>query len=273
MPNNVKAMLDDIINRTDNSYPKDKGPVYDKNTVGAEITHTNYPVTTFDSGKFKEKMSLYVLHDLVDAMMADDTADLNGMIDESIMKHIKDQYDGSCYSYLCNARDRLQSPLFRDIVQEVDDITADIEGELEETKDKDAVSDKIVEINVQVLLKDVTNYDDFRKKLKEAVSKKLIDDVYGVVTKKNDAPVFEDLDEELQAKDADDVAAEKEEDITEESVILRLTGAIVTEYAMNKTPITTEEGSDRAVIEFCLHQLDMCTKNKPKVSMWQRHKM
>lgn len=273
MPNNVKAMLDDIINRTDNSYPKDKGPVYDKNTVGAEITHTNYPVTTFDSGKFKEKMSLYVLHDLVDAMMADDTADLNGMIDESIMKHIKDQYDGSCYSYLCNARDRLQSPLFRDIVQEVDDITADIEGELEETKDEDAVSDKIGEINVQVLLKDVTNYDDFRKKLKEAVSKKVIDDVYGVVTKKNDAPVFEDLDEELEAKDADDVAAEKEEDITEESVILRLTGAIVTEYAMNKTPITTEEGSDRAVIEFCLHQLDMCTKNKPKVSMWQRHKM
>ena len=42
MPNNnVKAMLDDIINRTDNSYPKDKGPVYDKNTVGAEIKQTN----------------------------------------------------------------------------------------------------------------------------------------------------------------------------------------------------------------------------------------
>jgi hypothetical protein len=270
MPSDTKSLIDDIIHNTDNSYPAGKGPVYDKDTVGAEITQNNYPVQTFDKGKFREKLSLYVLKDLISAMMADDVADVDGMVDASIMRHIKDDYNGSCYSYLCDARDRTKSPLLSDIIQEVDDATDDKEKELEETKDDDNLAG---EINIAVMLKDVTNYEDFRKKLKEAVSKKVIDDVYGVVTKKNDAPVFEDLDEELQAKDADDVAAEKEEDITEESVILRLTGAIVTEYAMNKTPITTEEGSDRAVIEFCLHQLDMCTKNKPKVSMWQRHKM
>lgn len=277
MPNNnVKAMLDDIINRTDNSYPKnqDKGPVFKKDTVGATVTHNNYPVQTFDSGKFKEKLSLYVLHDLVNAMMADDTADLNEMIDESIMKHINTQYDGSCYGYLCNARDRLQSPLFRDIVQEVDDVTAETEEKLEETKDDSTLNG---DIDILFLLKDVTNYDEFREKLKKAVSDKVVNDVYGVVTKRNDAPVFDDLDDELDKQDADEAGKEdakkEEEDVTEESVILRLTGAIVTEYAMNKTPITTEEGSDRAVIEYCLHQLDMCTKNKPKVSIWQRHKI
>lgn len=271
MANDVKALLDDIISNTDNSYPKDNGPIMKKTSVGTTITQNNFHPQTFDAGKFKEKLSLYVLHDLVDAMMADDTADLNEMIDESIMKHIKDQYNGSCYGYLCNARDRLGGGLFRDIVQEVDDITEETEDTLEETKDDESLGG---EINIKLLLKDVTNYDEFREKLKKAVSEKVVNDVFGVVTKSNDAPIFDDLDEELEKKDKDDVREEKEsEDITEESVILRLTGAIVSEYAVNKTPISTEEGMDRAVIEYCLHQLDICTKNKPKVSIWNRHKM
>ena len=70
MPNNVKDMLDSIINNTDNSYQKnDKGPAFKANTVGATVTSNNFHPQTFDSGKFKEKLSLYVLHDLVDAMM------------------------------------------------------------------------------------------------------------------------------------------------------------------------------------------------------------
>jgi hypothetical protein len=274
MANDVKNILDSIIDDTDNSYPKGKGPVFDKDTVGATYTRTNYTPQTFDAGKFKEKLSLYVLHDLVSAMMHDEVTDLDNMIDSSIMKHIQNDYDGSCYGYLCAARDRLKSPLLADVVQEVDDATEDAKNELEDTKDDDAVAG---EINIAVLLKDVTDYDEFREKLKKAVSDKVVNDVYGVVTKRNDAPVFDDLDDELDKQDADEAGKEdskkEEEDVTEESVILRLTGAIVTEYAMNKTPITTEEGSDRAVIEYCLHQLDMCTKNKPKVSIWQRHKI
>jgi len=267
MPNNVKDMLDSIINNTDNSYPADKGPAIKKDTVGATITANNFHPQTFDSGKFKEKLSLYVLHDLVDAMMADDTAGLDEMVDKSIMKHINDNYDGSCYGYLCAARDRLKSPLLTGVIQEVDDITEETEDKLTETKDDDTLAG---EINIQLLLKDVTDYDTFREKLKDAVSKKVVDDVYGVVTKSNDAPVFDDLDEELEKKDQDDV--KKEEDVTEESVIMRLTGAIVTESAIESKRISTEDAMDQAIVEYCLHELDMCFKSTPKTSFWDSHK-
>lgn len=266
MANNVKAMLDSIINNTDNSYPADKGPAMKKDTVGATITSNNFHPQTFDSGKFKEKLSLYVLRDLVDAMMADDTAGLDEMVDKSIMKHINDNYNGSCYGYLCAARDRLKSPILSGVIQEVDDITEETEDKLAETKDDDTLAG---EINIQLLLKDVTDYDTFREKLKEAVSKKVVDDVYGVVTKSNDAPVFDDLDEELEKKDKDDV--KKEEDVTEESVIMRLTGAIVTESAIAGSPISTDEGMEQAIVEYCLHELDMCFKATPKTSFWQSH--
>ena len=205
-------------------------------------------------------------------MMADDTAGLDEMVDKSIMKHINDNYDGSCYGYLCAARDRLKSPLLAGVVQEVDDITEETEDKLEETKDDDTLAGNI---NIQVLLKDVTNYDEFRDKLKDAVSKKVVDDVYGVVTKSNDAPVFDDLDEELDKKNDEDLQEEKEkkeEDVTEESVIMRLTGAIVTEHAIAKDPITTDEGMDQAIVEYCLHELDMCFKARPKTSFWDSHK-
>lgn len=272
MPNNVKDMLDSIINNTDNSYQKnDKGTAFKANTVGATVTSNNFHPQTFDSGKFKEKLSLYVLHDLVDAMMADDTEGLDEMVDKSIMKHINDNYDGSCYGYLCAARDRLKSPILAGVVQEVDDITEETSEELEENKDDDTLAGNI---NIQVLLKDVTDYDTFRDKLKDAVSKKVVDDVYGVVTKRNDAPVFDDLDEELEKQDKDEVqekAAAEEEDVTEESVIMRLTGAIVTEHAIAKDPISTDEGMDQAIVEYCLHELDMCFKAKPKTSFWQSH--
>lgn len=269
MANDVKNLLDSIIDNTNNSYPVGggKGPVYDKDTVGAYNTHNNFHPQTFDKGKFKEKLSLYVLHDLVGAMMHDETSDLDGMIDESIMRHIKNNYNGSCYSYLCNARDRLKSPLLADVIQEVDSKTDEVEDELEQTKDDDSLAG---EINIAVLLKDVTDYEDFRKKLKEQVSKKVVDDVAGVITQRNDAPVFPDLDEELEKKDADDVT---EEDNTQESVILKLSGAIVTEAAIEKINMSTEEGLNRAIVEYCLNEMDYLFKADPKVSMYARYKI
>ena len=153
-------------------------------------------------------------------------------------------------------------------------MTAEMDEDLFENKDE-AVLDN-GEINVKVLLKDVIDYDTFRDKLKDAVSKKVVDDVYGVVTKRNDAPVFDDLDEELEKKDKDEVqeksAEKQEEDVTEESVIMRLTGAIVTEHAIANDPITTDEGMDQAIVEYCLHELDMCFKARPKTSFWNSHK-
>lgn len=266
MANDVKDLLNSIIDDTNNSYPAGgKGPVYDKETVGAYNTHNNYPTLTFDKGKFKEKLSLGVLHDLVGAMMHDETTDLDNMIDESIMRHIKDNYNGSCYGYLCNARDRLKSPLLADVIQEVDDETEEVEKEIEDTKDEEVAG----EINIAVLLKDVTNYEDFRNKLKDQVSKKVVDDVAGVITQRNDAPVFPDLDEELKKQDADDF--DKEDDTTTESVILKLSGAIVTEAAIAKNPISTEEGLNRAIVEYCIYEMDYLFKSNPKANIFAKY--
>jgi uncharacterized protein (UPF0262 family) len=279
MPNDVKNLLDSIIDDTNNSYPAGgKGPVYDKETVGAYNTHNNFHPQTFDKGKFREKLSLYVLHDLVGAMMHDETTDLDNMIDESIMRHIKNNYNGSCYSYLTNARDRLKSPLLADVIQEVDAKADDVEEELEETKDEDVLSG---DIDIKTLLKDVTDYDDFREKLKDQVSKKVVDDVAGVITQRNDAPIFPDLDEKLNKQDADEVADEEkaaeegmmDEDHTTESVILKLTGAIVTEAAINKVSMSTEEGMNRAVVEYCLNEMDYLFKADPKVNMYARYRI
>ena len=275
MPNDVKNLLDSIIDDTNNSYPAGgKGPVYDKETVGAYNTHNNFHPQTFDKGKFREKLSLYVLHDLVGAMMHDETTDLDAMIDDSIMRHIKNNYNGSCYSYLTNARDRLKSPLLADVIQEVDAKTDEVEEELEETKDEDTLN---FEINIKDLLKDVVDYDDFREKLKDQVSKKVVDDVAGVITQRNDAPIFPDLDEKLNKQDADEVADEEKaaegEDHTTESVILKLTGAIVTEAAINKVSMSTEEGMNRAVVEYCLNEMDYLFKADPKVNMYARYRI
>lgn len=265
----VKSLLDSIIDNTDNSFQNHRGPVFDKDTVGTTITRNTYHPQTFDSGKFREKLSLYVLHDLVTAMMHDETNDLDGMIDSSIMRHIHDDYsNGSCYGYLCNARDRLKSPLVADIIQEIDDKTDEVKDGLNDTKDEDLMNG---EIDVKELLKDVKDYDEFRDKIKDNVSKKVVNDVANVITQRNDAPVFDDLDNELQKKDKDDV--KEENDATQESVIFKMCGAIVTESAINKERISTEEGLNRAIVEYCINQMDFLFKANPKVPIYSKYKI
>ena len=262
MANDIKSLLDSIIDDTNNSFQKKNDIVVKNNSVGAVHHHNNFHPVTFDAGKFREKLSLYVLKDLICAMMHDETTDLDGMIDESIQRHIHDDYNGTCYGYLCNARDRLKSPLIGDIIQEIDDKTEDVEDALNNTKDADLMNG---EIDTKELLKNVDNYDTFRDKLKEQVSKKVVDDVSGVITQRNDAPVFDDLDEELTKTDKDDV--------TNESVILRICGSIVTESAIAKKPISTEEGLNKAIVEYCIAEMDYLFKADPKVSIYAKYKI
>ena len=262
MANDIKALLDSIIDDTNNSFQKKNDIVVKNNSVGAVHHHNNFHPVTFDAGKFREKLSLYVLKDLICAMMHDETTDLDGMIDESIQRHIHDDYNGTCYGYLCNARDRLKSPLIGDIIQEIDDKTEDVEDELNDTKDEDLMNG---EIDTAELLKDVPDYDTFRDKLKEQVSQKVVEDVSGVIEQRNDAPVFDDLDKELEKTDANDV--------TNESVILRICGSIVTESAIAKKPISTEEGLNQAIVEYCIAEMDYLFKADPKVSIYAKYKI
>lgn len=242
----IKNLLDSIIDNTDNSYT---GKCSEPSSIPENPRGGSHLPQTFDSGKFREKLSLYVLHDLVSAMMHDETKDLDDMIDSSIMRHITNDYHGTCYGYLCHSRDRLKSPLIGDIIQELEDKTAEVEKEVKDTKDEEGLKSTI---NIDEILKNVTNYEEFRDKLKDAVSDKVVKDVTDVVTKRNDAVVFDDLDDELDAKKADDINPEN----TNESVILRICGAIVTEAAIHKQPISTEEGFNKAVVEYCIDEMD-----------------
>lgn len=245
--NDIKNLLDSIIDNTDNSYKQGISIPDNSGSINARGT-SNLP-RTFDSGKFREKLSLYVLHDLVSAMMHDETKDLDDMIDESIIRHINDDYHGTCYGYLCQSRDRLKSPLIGDIIQEVEEKTTEVKNELETTKDDGIKSD----VDINEVLNNVTDYDEFRNKLKKVVSDKVVKDVTDVITKRNDAVVFDDLDEELELKKSNDTDNGIN---TNESVILRVCGVIVTEAAINKKPISTEEGINKAIVEYCIDEMD-----------------
>lgn len=246
----IKNLLNDIIKDTDNSYK----------TTAEKMNDDSYETASFDKAKFREKISMFVLKDIVSAMMHDETADLELMIDSSIEKHIADNYGGSCYGYLTNARNSLKSPIIGNIIQEIDNKTQKVSDQICAKKDS-SVGDAI---DVKDILDGVENYDDLRQKIKDQVSKKVIDDVTGVITSSNDAPVFDDIDEKLAKTD-------DENDVTSESVILNMTSAIVIEYATEhiKTgeTMSVEDGVNQAIVEYCICEMDKLFKQIPKVNM------
>ena len=284
----IKDLLDDIIKDTDKSYEdKHKAP---------EESHYE----KFDRVNFREKLSLYVLRDLISAMMHDDTKDLDGMIDQSIMRHINTNYGGSCYDYLKSSCEKLQSPLIGDIIMEINDQCDKVEQEVCLTKDPRVIEEAA--LKTKELLKNCDNYEEFRQNLMNKVSKDIVEDVTNVVVNGNEAPVFDDLDASLNKKSKEDKEKEKKEsekkeenqdenatpqtqdqqpnqssetpaDTTRtESVILKMCESIVTEsYVKEHKKMTSEEGLNRAIIEYCLVQMDGLFKQNPKQDGFDRY--
>ena len=255
----IKSMLDSIIDGANNKFP---------NTVNSTI-HQNPGVDmpqTFDAGKFREKLSLYVLKDIICAMMHDETKDLDCMIDQSIMNHINNDYKTTCYGYLCKSRDQLNSPSLSDIIQEIDQKTMTVQSKVVDRQDDSFTADAE---NLKEELKNIDNYDELRERLKEVVSNKVVNDVAKVVTQSNDAPVFDDLDEKLAEKKDDKLKTDEE--TTNESVILRMSGQFVSEAAMAGKPISTEEGMNRAIIQYCLNEMDYLFKLDPSMRGMSRY--
>ena len=255
----IKSMLDSIIDGANNKFP---------NTVNSTI-HQNPGVDmpqTFDAGKFREKLSLYVLKDIICAMMHDETKDLDGMIDQSIMRHIHDDYNTTCYGYLCKSRDKLNSPILSDIVQEIDSKTMTVQMKVVDRQDDSFTADAE---NLKEELKNIDNYDELREKLKEIVTNKVVNDVAKVLTQSNDAPVFTDLDDKLAEKKENKLKTDEE--TTNESVILRMSGQFVSEAAMAGKPISTEEGMNRAIIEYCMNEMDYLFKMDPSMRGLSRY--
>jgi CO dehydrogenase/acetyl-CoA synthase beta subunit len=154
-------------------------------------------------------------------------------------------------------------------------------------------------LKTKELLKNCDNYEEFRRLLTDNVSKKIVDDVTNVVVNGNEAPVFDDLDESLNKKSKEDKAKEAKEEeqkeeenstpttqdqqpnqssetpndqIKSESVILKMCEAIVTEsYVKQHKKMTSEEGLNRAIIEYCIVQMDGLFKQNAKQDGFDRY--
>lgn len=254
----VKSILDAIIDGANNKFP---------NTVNSTM-HQNMGVKepqTFDAGKFREKLSLYVLKDIICAMMHDETKDLDGMIDQSIMRHIHDDYGCTCYDYLCKSRDKLNSPILSDVIQEIDEKTMSIQSKVVDKQDDSGVAN---EDNLKEELLNVDNYDQLRQQLKEIVSKKVVDDVSKVITQSNDAPVFDDLDKKIvEKKQTKEELPLEAEDTTNESTIIKMTGMIVAEGAGYGYTIASEDAMNAAIIEYCICEMDYLFKMDPSMAI------
>lgn len=307
MAKNIKGLMDDIIKDTDKRYSEDDG--YEK----------------FDKEGFRERLCMFVLRDIIDAMMAHDTKDLDGMIDDSIMQHIHDDYKGTCYGYLCKSRDKCKSPMLADIIQEIDEKVNEVAQECSLTKNEPVLESA----EVKKMLEGVEDYDSFVEKLASEVSQKVVDDVAGLLTDGGaKAPSFSDLDDKIELKPAgavedteapaneaepteetpaateepvenpeenkegatEEPEVKKEEDTSAaadvapdtasapeastdeapeisatESVILTMCGNIVLESAMNGVKMPTEEGLERAIVQFCLAEMDRLFKQPSNI--------
>ena len=241
--NDIKSKLDAIINNS--TYGADS-------SIGAPDTDAKNFSTgmTFraDKNLIREKLSLNVLSDIIHAMMHDETTpDLDRMIDDRIMNHIKNDYKGTCSSYLCKAYDNTKDDMIANIIQEIEDKTDETVEKLENPDDNS-------EIDTNSLLAGVTDYEELRQRLKDEVSKKVVNDVAKVILQKDDAPKFDGIDDKLKKIDDDNAV--------KESAIVTMSGAIVVEYALKGEQISTEDSLNMAIVEYCINQMDWLFKQK-----------
>jgi len=256
----IKSMLDSIIDGANNKFPNNVNSTIHQNPGTAMPS-------TFDAGKFREKLSLYVLKDIICAMMHDETKDLDGMIDQSIMDHVRNDYNCTCYDYLCKANGKLNSPVLSDIIQEIDEKTMTVQSKVVDRQDDSTTADAET---LKEELKNIENYDELRERIKEVVSKKVVNDVAKVISQSNDSPVFSDLDEKL-AERKTSKPEEVSDEATNESFILRATAHFVSEAYYAGKPITQEEGMERAIVEFCLAEMDYLLKLDPAATHMSRY--
>lgn len=264
MADDVKNMLDDIINRTNKSYPASAANVTDGN-LGA-IHKINTP-TTFDKGAFKEKLSMYVLKDIIQAMMVDDTSDLDNTIDTAIMRHMKDDCGCGCYDYLKNAKHRLKSDLIGDIIQEIDDAADKTAAKVAVTKDPSVAND----VDVKNILENVENYEDFTKLMAEKTTNQVVEQMKNVLKDSNAAPTFDG--DELDNKLGEGTKKMSTNDSVNESSIMKIYSTIIYEsYVDGQPTISSDMGMEMAFIEYCIDQIDHAFMATPKRPLMARYR-
>lgn len=240
----IRNLIDNIISDTRNSSEPEYVNKFGNNPVG------------FDKGAFREKLSMFVLKDVISAMMADQTQNLDEVIDKAVVRHLSRDFNKStCYDYLVGAMKSCNSPVIGSIIQEIDDTVEETAKKVEETGDTTIETG----IDKKELLKNVENYEELRERLKKKVSEQVVNDVAGVITKGNDAPKFDNIDDKITNIDSSDIATE--------SVILQMCGNIVIEHATEyKERLSVEDGINYAIVEYCIAEMDELFKMNPTVN-------
>lgn len=241
------------------------------NATTTVVNPSNVNVS-FDKDKEKNKLAFGVIKDMTKAMMADDVPD-ESMVDASIMDHIQNDYKSTPFGYLNDAKNRLKSPLLESLVEAIEDTVIQEEADFKEkgyVSDNHKISSDILEGN--------PDYQTFRDKLAKETSNMVVNDVAGELLKSNQAPDFSNIDNKIKPVSKNEAAPEGgEEPVTEEeqelpttpveenmqteSAIINMSQTIVTEsYAAGK-PMTTEQGMEKAICEYCVQQLCFLLKD------------
>lgn len=234
---------------------------------------------TFDKDAVKEQLAFGIIKDMTKAMMHDEKLSNEKMLDDSIMDHVSNDYKGTCFGYLNDAKKRLKSPLLEDIIEKIEEYAIMEEADF---KEKGYVADNH-KINTDIL-KDNPDYKTFREKLTKETSNMVVEDVANAITKSQDTPVFNvddkikpvSSEEELKDETGEGPAtiSEEEQELqtapvedfanVSESAILTMTGTIVSESYANGSPMTTEQGMEKAICEYCVQQLCFLFKDTSK---------
>lgn len=224
-------------------------------------------VVTPDINDEKNKQSLAVLSDVVHAMMNDDTAGYDEKIDEAIDKHCRNDVKCTPYGYIKRAQMSCGSPLLGDIIQEIDKRAECAAGKME----------NISEANKIVLIKSLPfennpEYDELRGRINEAVTKKIVSDVKKEYDKSKETPSFknsvvDDIETVANSIGGTEETSkevgptEQSEGVSESAIIMRSSQLIQESYrSLNDTPISFEEATETAIIEFCIEQMDQLFK-------------
>lgn len=236
------------------------------NATTSVVNPSNVNVS-FDKDKEKDKLAFGVIKDMTKAMMADDPPKDESMIDSSIMDHIQNDYKSTPFGYLNDAKNRLKSPLLESLIESIEEAVIQEEADLKEkgyVSDNHKISSDILEGN--------PDYQTFRDKLAKETSNMVVNDVAGELLKTNQTPDFSNIDNKIKPVTKEDGSAPAEEEpVTEEdqelpttpveenmqteSAIINMSQTIVTESYAAGNPLTTEQGMEKAICEYCVQQL------------------
>ena len=91
-----------------------------------------------------------------------------------------------------------------------------------------------------------------------------MNDVANVITKGNDAPTFDGIDDKIEPVD--------DASVVTESVIMKMVPSVIQEHAIESgLKVNVETGIEMAIVEYCICEMDKLFKMHPKTNNVMRY--